>query len=265
MPPDAALLVLPVAEHEGGVGAGRGVGVAGPELVAGAELVRGRRERRVGPGDERGHGEPAGRRARPDDPEAPVPVRAAGRCVFGTVNEQSPSRSETQVAKASGTGVVGAATPSKSWSVTPGRGLTALADGRSLPTLTVMTALLPVAGGTVSGTASAAGVDGAGVGLGRGGGRLGGRRRVGDLRQLGGEGRAADGPVALHDRVGDHLARHVGVDLDRRGRGEQAAGERLRHDDGLRVDDVPHDVGPGRGVDRDRAVEAAPSRRRRRR
>ena len=41
--------------------------------------------------------------------------------------------------------------------MTPGRGLTALADGRSLPTFTVMTALLPVAGGTVSGTASAAG------------------------------------------------------------------------------------------------------------
>ena len=99
-------------------------------------------------------------------------------------------------------------------------------------------------------------LDGAGVGLGRGGGRLG---SVVVVSATFGSSAAKGVPPTVPSRCTTESATtwpDTSASIShRRGRGEQAAGERLRHDDGLRVDDVPHDVGPGRGVDRDRAVE----------
>ena len=249
MPPDAAALVLPVAEHERGVRAGRGVGVAGPQLVAGAELVRGRRERGVGSGERAG--------SAPNQP-AGVPVRTTQK----RRSRLAPLRlgvrhGERAVAVEVGD-ARGERVRHRAWSAPlcrrraaasrPARGSTALVEARSPPTLTVITALLPVAGGTTSGH--------------RFGGRVGRApasgwveevalgsvvgRRVGDLRQLGGERRAADGAVAsASTESATTWPGHVGVDLDRRGRGEQAAGERAGHDDGRRVDDVPQRCRPG--------------------
>src|SRR4029078_11426568 len=62
--------------------------------------------------------------------------------------------SEMQVANAPATGVVGPlAVPSKSRKVTPASPPTALIAVPTTPTFTVLTALLPVAGGTTSGMA----------------------------------------------------------------------------------------------------------------
>ena len=139
--------------------------------------------------------------------------------------------------------------------MTPARGSTALVDGRSPPTLTVMTALLPVAGGTVSGTASAAGS----TALVSGWVEEGGGSVVVVVSATFGSSAANGVPPTVPSRCTTESATtwpDTSASIShRRGRGEQAAGERLRHDDGLRVDDVPHDVGPGRGVDRDRTVE----------
>ena len=146
MPPEASLFVLPVAIMKS---TGRAVGGAAAQLGAGLEPVRVGGDA-VRAGAEVRVGVVAAGRGRSASPRTAGPGSpAAPAWVFGTVKEQSPSASEVQVEfRVGGDRGCGAGVGEQA-ELDAGQGRRPRSvPVRSPPTLTVITALLPVAGGT---------------------------------------------------------------------------------------------------------------------